>query len=203
MVYLEIDSYKTMVEKKVLNFLRSLSPFSDKSWKLLQPALKEARFKKGDFLLKQGEICNSLFYIVDGYCKSYYEIDGEIKNTGFFMENEITTNVQSFGTEKKSEYNIIACESLTAVVFAKEKLFDIAQQSSEIEALGRICIRLFAIKQEELSSIFQLYSAEQRLEYLENTRPEIMQRVPLSQIASFLGVKRETLSRIRNRRTLR
>lgn len=192
-----------MVEKKVLNFLRSLSPFSDKSWKSLQPALEEARFKKGDFLLKQGEVCNSLFYIVDGYCKSYYEIEDEIKNTGFFMENEIATNVQSFGTGQKSEYNIVAYEHLTTVVFDKEKLFEIAKQSSEIEALGRNCIRLFAIKQEELSTIFQLYSAEERLQYLESKRPEIMQRVPLSQIASFLGVKRETLSRIRKRRTLR
>jgi CRP-like cAMP-binding protein len=61
---------------------------------------------------------------------------------------------------------------------------------------------LFATKQEELSTVFQLYSAEERLEYLEATKPELLQRVSLSQLASFLGVARETLSRIRKRRIL-
>lgn len=192
-----------MVDKKLLDFLRSLSPFSDESWNLLQPALAERTFKKNDFLLKQGEVCNALFYIVHGYCKSYYEIDGEIKNTGFFFEDEIVTNVQSFGSGEKSPYNIVACEPLTVVAFAKGKLFEIAAQSREVEALGRNCIRLYTIKQEERSTIFQLYSAEQRLAYLENKSPEILQRVPLSQLASFLGVRRETLSRIRKRRTSR
>src|SRR5690606_16575768 len=126
-------------------------------------------------------------------------IDGEIKNTGFFFENEIATNVQSFSSGQRSEFNIVACETLVVIVFAKQKLFEIAGQSKEIEALGRSCIRQYALKQEELSTLFQLYSAEERLAYLENKRPEILQRVSLSQLASFLGVKRETLSRIRRR----
>ncbi len=190
-------------EKKLLNFLRSLTSFSDESWALLQPALEERELRKNDFLLKEGDICSSLFYIVEGYCKSYYDIDGEIKNTGFFFENEIATNIQSFGSGEKSKFNIIACETMTVVIFAKEKLFEIAKQSLEVEALGRSCIRLYATKQEELLTVFQLYSAQERLEYLESKKPEILKRVSLSQIASFLGVKRETLSRIRRRRTLR
>lgn len=190
-------------EKNLLNFLRSLTTFSDSSWELLQPALEERQFKKKDFLLKQGQVCDSLFYIVDGYCKSYYEVDGEIKNTVFFFENEIATNVHSFSSGEKSAFNIVACEDLTVVVFAKSKLFEIARQCVEVEALGRSCIRLYAVKQEELSTVFQLYSAEERLAYLEKKKPEMLQRVSLSQLASFLGVKRETLSRIRKRRTSR
>lgn len=97
---------------------------------------------------------------------------------------------------------MIACEQLEVVVFHKETLFDLAKECIEIESLGRSCIRLFAQKQEELSTIFQLYSAKERLEYIETKRPEITQRVPLTQIASFLGVTRETLSRIRRKRVM-
>lgn len=186
----------------LLNFIRSLTTFSDSNWESLQSALERREFNKKDFLLKQGEICSSLFYITNGYCKSYYEIDGKIKNTGFFLENEIATNLKSFGSGNKSEFNIVVCEPLTVIIFDKEKLFEIAKQSIEIEALGRCCIRLFATKQEELSTVFQLYSAEERLEYLEAKKPELLQRVSLSQLASFLGVARETLSRIRKRRIL-
>lgn len=186
----------------LLKYIRSLTGFSDKSWELLQPALTTKVFKKNELLLKQGQVCNSLFYIDNGYCKSYYEIDGVLKNTGFFFENEITTNIISFGNGEKSEFNIVACEPLTTIIFDKNKLFQATKQASEIETLGRNCIRLFATKQEEFSTLFKLYSAQERLEYLETKHPEILQRVSLSQLASFLGVARETLSRIRKRRIL-
>lgn len=186
----------------LLKYIRSLTNFSDNSWDLLQTALTKQKFKKNEFLLEQGQICNSLFYIDSGYCKSYYEIDGAIKNTGFFFENEIATNINSFGSGQKSEFNIVACEQLNAIVFDKDKLFQASKQANEIETLGRNCIRLFATKQEEFSTLFKLYSAQERLEYLETKHPEILQRVSLSQLASFLGVARETLSRIRKRRIL-
>ena len=186
----------------LLKYIRSLTTFSDRSWELLQPALTKRAFKKNALLLKEGQVCNSLFYIDKGYCKSYYEIDGVSKNTSFFFENDMATNINSFGSGQKSEYNIIACEQLTAILFDREKLFQLSKEVHEIESLGRKCIRLFASKQEEFSTLFKLYPARERLAYLEANHPEIMQRVSLSQLASFLGVARETLSRIRRRRTL-
>lgn len=185
----------------LLIYIRTLTDFSDDSWNILQPALTTIEFKKNDFLLRQGEICNSLFYIQSGYCRSYYDMDGVIKNIGFFFENDTATDINSFGSGQKSEFNIVACKPLTAIVFDKDKLFQATQKSHEIETLGRICVHLFAIKQEEFSILFKLYSAQERLEYLESKHPKIIQRVPLSQLASFLGVTRETLSRIRKRRT--
>lgn len=186
----------------LLSYIHSLTDFSDESWQMLQPALSERSFRKEEFLVRQGQVCASLFYIDKGYCRSYYEVDGAVKNTGFFFENEIATNIKSFGSGQPSEFNIVACEPLTAIIFDKKILFDVARKAPEIETLGRHCIRLFATKQEEFSNLLKLYSAGERLEYLENHYPEITQRVPLSQLASFLGVARETLSRIRKRRIL-
>ncbi|WP_228448320.1 MULTISPECIES: Crp/Fnr family transcriptional regulator [unclassified Chryseobacterium] len=196
-------SPKSLSMENLLKYIRSLTSFSDESWALLQPALSEKRYKKNELLLKEGEICRSLFYIDKGYCRSYYEIDGVTKNTNFFFENEIATNISSFGSEKHSEFNMIACEELYVVIFDKEKLFTIAEQHIEIESLGRHCIRQFAVKQEEFSNVFKLYSAQERLEYLEKEYPEMLQRISLTQLASFLGVARETLSRIRKRRISR
>lgn len=184
----------------LLTYIRSLIAFSDKSWTLLQPALTQKGFKKNELLLQEGDVCHSLFYIDEGYCRSYYEIDGIVKNTGFFFENDIATNVASFGSGKKSEFNIIACEPVTTIIFDKAMLFKIAAQVNEVETLGRHCIRRFATRQEEFSNLFKLYSAQERLEYIEAKYPEMIQRIPLSQLASFLGVARETLSRIRKRR---
>jgi CRP-like cAMP-binding protein len=186
--------------QNLLTYIRSLTTFSDRSWEQLQPALTKKEFRKNELLLKEGQVCHSLFYIDKGYCKSFYEIDGVVKNTGFFLENEIATNIQSFGSGQKSEFNIIACEPLTVIVVDKHQLFEAAKQAVEIEVLGRNCIRLFATKQEEFSTLFKLYTPQERLEYLEGKHPELLQRIPLAQLASFLGVARETLSRIRKRR---
>lgn len=186
--------------KSLLTYIRSLTPFSEESWIMLQPALSEKVYGKNEMMLEEGKVCHSLFYIEKGFCKSYYEMDGVAKNTGFFFENEVTTNISSFGSGLPSEFNIMACEEMNVIIFDKKKLFEAAGQSSEIEMLGRHCIRRFAEKQEEFSNLFKLYSAQERLEYLENKHPEMIQRIPLTQLASFLGVARETLSRIRKRR---
>lgn len=188
--------------EKLLKYIHSLTEFSNESWESLQPVLTKKLFKKNELILKEGVVCKTLFYIENGYCRSYYEIAGVVKNIGFFFEDEIATNISSFGSGQKSEYNIIACESLTAILFDKEKLVKAAKKTSEIEALGRNCLRLFATKQEEFSNLFKRYSAKERLEYIEAKHPEILQRVSLSQLATFLGVTRETLSRIRKRRKL-
>ncbi|MDR2236426.1 MAG: Crp/Fnr family transcriptional regulator [Chryseobacterium sp.] len=186
--------------EKLFQYLQSLTEFSEKSWELLQPALSVKQYQKNELLLQEGEICISLFYISKGFCKSYYDQDGDIKNTGFYFENELATNISSFGNGTKSKFNIAACEPLEVIVLNKQPLFEAAKKSSEIEASGRCCIRKFATKQEEFSNLFKLYSAQERLEYIEDQYPEMIQRIPLTQLASFLGVARETLSRIRKRR---
>lgn len=151
--------------ENLLKYIHSLTEFSDESWELLQPALTKKKFNKNEFLLKEGQVCDSLFYIDNGYCKSYYEIDGIKKNTFFFFENDIATNIESFGSGRKSEFNIAACETLTTIIIDKKTLFQAAKQAPEIETLGRNCIRLFASKQEEFSNLFKLYSPGQRLVY--------------------------------------
>ena len=184
----------------LLSYICSLTPFSEEDWEYLKPALTKRTFARNELLLREGEVCSSLFYIDAGYCKSYYEIDGNIKNTELFFENELATNVTSFGSGLESKYNIIACEPLITIVFNKDKLFELSRQHPKIENLGRICLRQFAVKQEEFLAIFKLYSPKERLEYIETHHPHIVQRVSLTQLASFLGATRETLSRIRNRR---
>ena len=86
----------------LLKYCRSLTTVSDESWNILQPALKKKEFKKGEFLLRQGQICNSLFYIDSGYCKSYYEMDGVFKNTETLGRNCIRV----FATKQEEFSNL-------------------------------------------------------------------------------------------------
>lgn len=186
-------------------FLNSLEPhhppICQQSWQLLQPALREVSLKKGDYLLKEGQVCETLYYVVSGWCKSFFNHEGILKNTGFFFEDQIATDLQSFSTGSASAINMTASVPLKLIGIDKTKLFEATRKAQELETVGRACIRRFATRQEALTLMLQRYDAGGRLSYIETQFPEIIQRVPQTELASFLGVTRETLSRIRKRRT--
>lgn len=187
--------------EELLTYIHSLMDFPEKSWEILQAALAPMEFASGEDLLLEGKACNALYFIVRGYCRAFYNEDGREINTSFFFEGEIATNIGSFGDGRPSEFTIQAGEPLTVVRFDKGSLMDIARQNADIETLGRKCLQTIARKQEKLGAIYQRLNPQERYDYLEEHYPGIIQRVSLTQLASFIGVARETLSRIRNRRS--
>lgn len=190
----------TAAAGNVLAYIHALTAFKDKNWEQLYPALSIVTFKKGEYLLEEGKVCQSLFYISTGYCRAYYNKDGKDINTAFFFENDLATNVSSFGQGEPSAYAIQAMEPLTTVKFDKQLLFAAAALDPDIQVLGRKCLQLIAAKQEQHAAIYKLMSGQERYEYMETHFPDLLQRVSLSHLSSYLGVARETLSRIRGRR---
>jgi CRP-like cAMP-binding protein len=184
----------------LLAYIHSLTDFSQKSWQLLSPALQTMEFHQGAYLLEAGKVCDALFFISRGYCRVFYDKDGQQINTAFFFENEIATNINSFAKAEPSEFAIQACQPVTVVRFDKEKLREASRQDLQIEVLGRKCLQQIAAHQEKHAALYKLMTAQQRYEYLEQYAPHMLQRVSLTQLSSYLGVARETLSRIRRRR---
>ncbi len=185
---------------ELLSYIRSLTDFNEENWTLLQAVLQKVNYSKNEFLLKEGQHCNTLFFIEKGYCRCYYNIDGAEKNTNFFFENEIAASPSSLNNIAESRHNIVACEPITAIQFDKDRLKLIARDAAQIERMGRHFIHKFALKENKFSDLIRFHSAEERLDYIEKMHPEMIQRVSLSQLSSFLGVTRETLSRIRKQR---
>lgn len=184
----------------LLRYIRTLTPFTDASWALLQGALTLADFKKNQPLLQHENKRNTLFFIEAGYCRSYIEMEGVEKNMNFFFENEIAALPLTAANCINSSYNIVACEKVSAILLDKDKLGIIAQEAPEIERMGRHFIYAFASKVEEFSNLTKHSTTLQLLEHIEKKHPYMIQRIPLTQLASFLGVTRETLSRIRKQR---
>ena len=75
-----------------------------------------------------------------------------------------------------------------------------SRRAPDIEILGKKCLRLTAARLEEHANLFKLLTPQERYEFLEQNRPDMLQRVSLTDLSSYLGIARETLSRIRNRR---
>jgi CRP-like cAMP-binding protein len=187
--------------EKLRLYIHSLMDLSEEAWNVLMPALSQGEYAKGDYLLREGEACNKLFFISTGYCRAFYRKEDQEINTNFFFESEIATNIDSFWTGEKSRFSIQACENITTVVFDKPILLKAGEENLEIATLGRLCMNQTAAKLENHANLFKLLTAQGRYEYLEKHNPMMLQRVPLNQLSSYLGIARETISRIRSRRS--
>jgi CRP-like cAMP-binding protein len=188
------------LQTDLLKFIRSFSAFSDESWSLLRSIIDEVEFKKGEYLVHTDKICHSLFFISKGYCRAFNVQEGIEVNTSFFFEKDIATDMNSYVFGQKSSLAIQACEPVIAYRLEKNRILAISQMAPEIELIAKRNLQIIAAKQEKQIQLYRLLTATERYEYLEKNQPEILQRVSLTQLSSYLGVKRETLSRIRSKR---
>jgi CRP-like cAMP-binding protein len=177
--------------------IAAITDFSEQSWMTLCSCLTKVEFQKNEQLLKEGQICNSIFFISSGLCKSFYNLDGKEINTAFYFENDFATNIKSLTTSAKSDYAIKACEKSIALKFEKARLLEAYSKSHQIETFGRKVLELLTAKQEEHADSFKLLTPRQRFDTLVSKHPDFLQRVSLTQTASYLGISRETLSRFR------
>ena len=98
-----------------------------------------------------------------------------------------------------AENSIQAGEFTTIYEFDKDKLLELYNVSAEIESFGRKLLEQLLIAYEEHANLFKIYSPTERYQYLRTNEPEMLQRLSLSQLSSYLGIARETLSRIRKK----
>lgn len=183
--------------KNLYSYIKLHYPeLSGKNWEALEQVLTVRHYAKGEFLLKIGEICRSIFFIERGYCRAVYQHDGQELNTSFYFEHELATNIRSLKQESGSEYAIQAEEDLTAVIFDKNRLYELFSQSAEVDRIGRNMMEGVLARQEEQAKLFKLGTAQKRYDYMNHIQPQIIQRVPVEHIASYLGISLETLLRI-------
>ncbi len=187
--------------ESLLAYIHSLMDFPAQSWERLQPALRPLSLPGDAWLLREGRICEALYYISEGYARAFTEHGVREINLDFFFEGDIATDVASFTRGSPATMSIRAGEPLQVIRFDKELLYAAAREDHLIETLGKRCLGRIAAAREEHRTLDKLPDAGQRYAYIERHHPELIQRVSLTQLASYLGVARETLSRIRSRRT--
>jgi CRP-like cAMP-binding protein len=187
------DSSKTLLHKKIIELAEiSVSGLC----KLFETAVQR-QYEKGGIILKKGQICKTVVFVEKGYLRTFIEKDGSEINTDFIFEGNFTTNLKSLRSSCLSDTTIQAGEPATVYEFDKDELLNLYKASAEIESFGRKLLEQLVISREEQTKLFIIYSPAERYKYLQANKPEILQRISLSQLASYLGVARETLSRIR------
>ena len=168
----------------------------------LEKVITKEDFPKGYLLHREGNVCRKLFFIQTGLARIFYYKDGKDITTSFVAENTFTTAVDSFFEQKPSRYNIELLEAGTVSWIGYDDLMQLFKESHAIERFGRMITTEFLKAYAERLTAIQFQTATERYQALQARHPNILSRVALGHIASYLGITQETLSRLRGKKTL-
>lgn len=154
--------------------------------------------KKGTILLKEGQKSQDEYFVLKGCIRKYYVIDGEEKTTAFYTEMESLTPHCAINNAP-SEYFISCLEDTILTVANADMAVDLNSKFPKFELMCRILSEEMLAKQQIDFDAFKTSSPEQRYMNLLQSRPDLIQRVPQQQLASYLGIKPQSLSRLRAR----
>lgn len=154
--------------------------------------------KKGTILLKEGQKSKESYFVLKGCIRTYYVLDIEEKTTAFYTEMEVLTP-PSVINKAPSEHFISCVEDSILAVSTSDMEKEINSKFPKFELMCRVLSEELLAKQQINFDEFKTSSPEQRYLNLLQKRPDLIQRVPQYQLASFLGIKPQSLSRLRAR----
>jgi CRP-like cAMP-binding protein len=154
--------------------------------------------KKGTTLLKEGQKSQEEYFVLKGCIRKYYIINGEEKTTAFFTEMEGVTP-HCVKNNAPSEYFISCVEDTILTVTNPDMGVEVNTKFPKFEIMCRMLSEELLAKQQINFDEFKTSSPEQRYLNLLQNRPDLIQRVPQHQLASYLGIKPQSLSRLRAR----
>lgn len=190
----DVETLKNQYFKEMTRVMN----FSEEEQALIQSLNIFRIYKKGTLLLKEGQFSKTTYHLIKGCLRSYYLIDGEEKTTAFYIENE-HFSPSCIITNKPAEHYVACVEDCLVSIGTPESEQLLLEKFPRFEKLCRIYSEELLAKQKADFEHFKISSPEQRYIHLTNSRPDLLQRVPQYQIASYLGLTPQSLSRIRKR----
>jgi CRP-like cAMP-binding protein len=175
-------------------------PLTEDEIDLIQGFFLPKKFRKRQYFLQEGEVCKYTAFITKGAMRQYRVDDrGEEHIIQVYIENWWASDRESLMNQTPSIYFIDAWEDTEVLLVTKTDLSDLVDRIHTLSEWLRKLDANFAIASQKRINAAISLTAEERYSDLEKTNPVFLQRFPQHIIASYLGINRETLSRIRSR----
>lgn len=186
---MNLDNFKIQIRK--------VTDFSEEECSLFIPHLHHKTLRKGEFLLKEEQTVREIAFVQKGAFRIYHIQDGKEINNHFFLENDYAVSFLDFLKNRPSRYYIEALEDSEVYTFNSQSLQMAYEKSKNWERFGRLIAESAYATATNRFESFLFLSAKERYLQMMKDYPLFLQRIPLYHLASYLGIERESLSRIR------
>ncbi len=184
---------------KFLELIHFYAPLNPEEIDFFKKNVPIRSFKKNELFFSEGRVSKTIYFVLKGCVRLFYNVDGNEKTAFFYTEGKFVCAGESytFGTPAKENYQAI--EDTVLMYLDKQFIEKMLAFSPNFEIIARIAVEDELITCQQMIASFITLSPEERyLELLKNNA-SLFQRAPQQYIASFLGVSPETLSRIKKR----
>lgn len=183
----------------LISFISKFESLTDEEIAIIADNIQVQSVKKGTILVKEGQICEACYFVLKGCLRQYVIVDGTEKTTQFYTEEQAAVLFSSYLNQQKSESYLSCVEDSVLIVGETGRETEMYKEFPKLEQITRMMMEQNLGKSQDELTRFITNSPEERYLYLLKTRPELFQRVPLNQLASYIGVTPESFSRIRKR----
>jgi CRP-like cAMP-binding protein len=190
----KLDKLKQMNE--LFKYFQKFLHLSEESKNALEKSCSLLTLKKGENLQNFGQTCKTIYFLKTGVARIYYYKDGIDITESFAFDGEIIARVESLFTGNPSQKAIQILEDSEIIAINATQLFGLYDEFPQIERLFRLIFEAGYVETVRRIESIQFHTAEERYQALMK-KPNLLQKIPLKHIASFLGITQVSLSRIR------
>ena len=176
---------------------RRYSTMTHEELDLLESILVPMKFGKNEMVLREGETCNNIYWVVKGLVRQFYYKNGKELTEYMATENSIVMCIESLFLEQPTHLQIKTIEPTVLIAIPKVELEAVAMKSVNIQILYRKILEESLILSQVHADMLRFESAQDRYQKLIKRQPQLVLRAPLLYIASYLQMTPETLSRVR------
>ncbi|MBR7018244.1 MAG: Crp/Fnr family transcriptional regulator [Prevotella sp.] len=177
---------------------RKYSTMTHDELDILESVLVPRKYAKGETVLAEGDICDSIIYIDKGLLRQFYIKNGKEVTEYLAVEGTIMMSIESLFKEVPSVQQIEAIEPTIVYELPKKRLEEVALHNVNIQILYRKILEESLIVSQVHADLVRFESAENRYRRMCKLSPQVALRAPLLFIASYLQMTPETLSRVRS-----
>lgn len=183
----------------LLAALRSLHPLGSDVEQYLQEHITACSVRKRKMLLKEGAICEHLYFITKGAVRGFMREGHKDITTWINVENQLVTSIFSLSRQGSAIENLQALENCELLVMTYADLETLYRQYPETNIIARKVLEIYYADAERRAFIARLTKAENKYRHFLLHHQNLSNRIPLKYIASYLGMTLETLSRVRKK----
>jgi len=183
--------------EKVISFLKRRNVVSASLEAELRKGCKFMKKKKNEFLLYEGEICRYAWYLQKGLVRCYYSRDEREVTMWFLEEDHVIILSESLFRQKKSLFNLQAIEDCELYAIHYQDIEAMLRRYPEAEKLHQTFTEYYSRLKDLKIRATSMLTAKERYRYFEKHFPQLLNRVKLEYIASYLDLSRRSLARAR------